>query len=364
MSRGPIRVATRGSELARRQAAAVRASLEDHRFDVELVEVETEGDRVRDELVQNLGKTGAFVRALDERVLDGEVDLAVHSMKDVPTEQPDDLVVAAVPERAPAGDVLVTPDGATLEELPGGATVGTSSLRRRAELLAARPDLDVQPLRGNVDTRVEKLLAPGLQAEHEVRLEAEEDGDDAFEEDVDAWFEGLDELRRRALGREVETTYDAVVLARAGLERSGIAGDVPCVDLPREEFVPATGQGALAVVGRDGDVADDVHALLNHPPSRLEATVERTVLATVGGGCIAPVGVHAAVQGSVVTTRVRVLSRDGDEEVSEVRELDAETPVAEARAFAEDLVDEGAADLVQRARRADDATDAPRGDGP
>jgi hydroxymethylbilane synthase len=149
-----LRLATRGSDLALRQAATVREALSDRRHEVELVEVETTGDQVQDELIHRLGKTGAFVRSLDQRVLDGELDAAVHSMKDMPTEQPDELVVAGVPERAAAGDVLVTPDGSDLADLPEGATVGTSSLRRQAQLLATRPDLDVEPLRGNVDTRV------------------------------------------------------------------------------------------------------------------------------------------------------------------------------------------------------------------
>ena len=155
-----VRLATRGSDLALRQANRVKDRLETRRRAVELVEVETTGDQLRDDLIRRLGKTGAFVRALDEAVLDGDCDAAVHSMKDVPTEDMDDLVVAGVPERATPGDLLVTPDGTPFSDLPEGATVGTASLRRKAELLAARPDLDVLGIRGNVDTRIEKLLAP------------------------------------------------------------------------------------------------------------------------------------------------------------------------------------------------------------
>src|SRR6056297_3567403 len=149
-----LRLATRGSDLALRQASTVRDSLASRRLTVELSEVETTGDQLTDELIHRLGKTGAFVRSLDEKVLAGELDAAVHSMKDMPTERPDRLVVAAVPERAAAEDVLVTPDGRSLDELPDGATVGTSSLRRKAQLLAERDDLTVEPLRGNVDTRL------------------------------------------------------------------------------------------------------------------------------------------------------------------------------------------------------------------
>src|SRR6056297_1996850 len=135
-----IRLATRGSDLALRQAGEVQSALEDHRHDVDLVEVETQGDRVTDALVNELGKTGAFVRALDEEVLDGNVDAAVHSMKDVPTDVPDGLVVAAVPHRENPADVLVTPDGTRLEDLPAGSVVGTASLRRGAQVKAHRPD--------------------------------------------------------------------------------------------------------------------------------------------------------------------------------------------------------------------------------
>jgi hydroxymethylbilane synthase len=355
-----IRLATRGSALARRQAETVRAALADRRHEVAVREVETEGDRVRDELIEELGTVGAFVRSLDQEVLAGDADAAVHSLKDVPTEGGGALVVAAVPERAAAADALVTPDGAGLDELPAGATVGTSSARRRSQLLAARPDLEVRPLRGNVDTRVEKLLGPGLQREHERRLDAherdgdedeDEDGDDGpeYERTPEEWFDDLAEVERAALGREVEAELDAVVLALAGLRRSGLARQVAHERLPPEEFVPAPGQGALAVVGHDDDAGGAVRAALDHPRSRVETAVERAVLAGVGGGCIAPVGVHAVVQGDVVRVRARVLGPDGEREVGDSRELDVETPVEDARALAADLVDRGANELVEEA---------------
>jgi hydroxymethylbilane synthase len=346
-----FRVATRGSDLALRQAGAVRVTLEERRHEVELVEVETEGDRVRDELIHRLGKTGAFVRSLDEEILEGSVDAAVHSMKDMPTEMPDDLVVAGVPERAAAGDVLVTPDGATLEELPSGAVVGTSSLRRKAELLAERGDLTVEPLRGNVDTRVEKLLAPTLQAEHADLVDAvEADDDDTTEDDVDAWFNGLSEVERRALERDVEVEYDAIVLAEAGLERAGLLHHLDYQRLPVRTHVPAPGQGAIAVTAADGETADLLRELLDHPRTRVETTVERTVLAELGGGCIAPVGIHALIQGEVVHTTARILAGDGSEEVMATRDLPVERHAEAAREFAADLADRGAADLIDAAR--------------
>ncbi|PSQ17701.1 hydroxymethylbilane synthase [Halobacteriales archaeon QS_8_69_73] len=348
-----IRLATRGSELALRQTQRVARALESRR-EVELVEVETTGDSVRDELIHRLGRTGAFVRSLDEKVLDGGVDAAVHSMKDMPTEFPEKLAVAGVPERAPADDVLLTPGGATLSELPDGATVGTSSLRRKAQLLSSRPDLAVEPLRGNVDTRVEKLLAPALQTEHRRRLEAEEEGDSSYDRTAEEWFDDRSELERRALGREVDVVFDAIVLAEAGLERMGLLERLEFERLT-PSFVPAPGQGAVAVTARADGVVDDLHHELDHPRTRVETTVERTVLETLGGGCVAPVGIYAVLQGEYVHTRVRVLSQDGTEEVEATRDLPVERHAEAAVELAEELADRGAADLVERARREGDA---------
>jgi len=375
-----VRLATRGSNLALRQARSVARELERRRLDVELVEVTTRGDELRDELIRRLGRTGAFVRALDEQVLDedGDADAAVHSMKDMPTESPPDLVVAAVPERAAAADVLVTPDGRGLGDLPEGATVGTASVRRRAQLLARRGDLQVEPLRGNVDTRIEKLLAPHLQREHERRLAAEaggeatdgattdwtantdvdpdeSGGDDdaadagarrAYDRGVDEWFDDLTEVQRRALGRVVDQAYDAVVLAEAGLDRIGLLRQVPNERLSPDACVPSPGQGALAVVAREGDLAATIHDAVDHSRTRVETTVERSILAELGGGCVAPVGVYALLQGAVVRTTVAVHGTDGERAVRDTRELDVERHAEAARDFAADLADRGAADLI------------------
>jgi hydroxymethylbilane synthase len=374
-----LRLATRGSDLALRQAGTVRDALSSRRRDVELRRVETRGDQIPDELIHRLGKTGAFVRALDEEVLTGDADLAVHSLKDVPTEGMDDMVVAGVPERAPSGDVLVSPDGLGIEDLPAGSVVGTGSLRRTAQIKAARPDLVVEPLRGNVDTRIEKLLAPGLQAEHERRLIASgeasaltaeeggegskeaEDGeadadngesevDEEFDRTVEEWFDSLSDLERSAMERKVETEYDAIVLAEAGLRRSDLFYDVPTTRLPREEFVPAAGQGAIAVTATDPDVIEAVRSAVDHPRTRVAVTVERTILGELNGGCVAPIGVSALVQGERVHTRVRVLSTDGTEEVADTRDLPIRSHAKAAEAFAADLADRGAADLIAAAR--------------
>ncbi|WP_435068188.1 hydroxymethylbilane synthase [Haloplanus sp. C73] len=354
-TRGTIRLATRGSDLALRQTASVSDRLSARRLDVDVVEVSTRGDEIRDELIHRLGKTGAFVRALDEKVLDGDVDAAVHSMKDMPTESPPELVVAGVPERAPAGDVLVTPDGSDLDDLPEGAVVGTSSLRRGAQLRRERPDLQVEPLRGNVDTRVEKLLAPALQREHQRRLDAEDEAEgehpDAFDQTAEEWFDGLAELERQAMERDPDIEYDAIVLAEAGLQRSGLLDDVATTRLPKERFVPAPGQGAIAVTTRnDSDATEIVRELVDDPVTRVRTTVERTVLAELGGGCIAPIGVHAAVQGEYVHVSVQVLSLDGEEAIERTADLPITSHADAAASLAADLREEGAAELIDRAR--------------
>jgi hydroxymethylbilane synthase len=354
-TRGTIRLATRGSDLAKRQTASVRDRLSARRLDVETVEVSTRGDEIRDELIHRLGKTGAFVRALDEQILDGDVDAAVHSMKDMPTESPPELVVAGVPERASANDVLVTPDGAELDDLPEGAVVGTSSLRRGAQVRRHRPDLQVEPLRGNVDTRLEKLLAPSLQREHQRRMDAEDEDEgehpDAFDESVATWFDARSELERRAMERAVETEYDAIVLAEAGLARSDLLDTAATTRLPTESFVPAPGQGAIAVTARgDAAAAETIRDLVDDPVTRVETTVERTVLAELGGGCIAPIGVHAVVQGQYVHVTVQVLALDGTEAIERAADLPITAHVEAAVDLAADLREQGAAELIDRAR--------------
>ncbi len=387
-----VRLATRGSELALRQATQIRDSLSTRRREVELVTVETRGDEIRDELIHKLGKTGAFVHALDKEVVEGTVDAAVHSLKDIPTEARDELTVAGVPRRAPAGDVLLTPEGLSLAELTEGARVGTSSLRRRAQLLATRPDLTVIPLRGNVDTRVEKLLAPSLQTEHETRLEAAgelpddtttdsasgagdsytpaetetdtdtdtdtdesaDDGDTEFEQSVEEWFDSLTDLEREALGRKVEQEYDAIVLAESGLRRSDLLDVAGRSRLERSEFVPAPGQGTIAVTASDPTVSETIRSEIDHPRTRVETTAERTVLSELGGGCVAPMGVYAVLKGDHVHLRTRVQSSDGSDEVADTRDLHVDNYAREARTFAAELADRGAAQLIAEAREVAD----------
>jgi hydroxymethylbilane synthase len=294
-----VKLGTRGSDLALEQARSVQESLP---FETETVVVETSGDSFEGDIAE-LGTQGAFVRELDLRVVEGELDGAVHSMKDMPTERPDGLEVAAVLERAPAHDVLVSPDGASLEELDEGATVGTSSRRRRAQLLRERDDLDVERLRGNVDTRVEKVL----------------EGDE----------------------------YDAAVLSEGGLARLGL--DVPYSRLPLDGFVPSANQGIVAVVAMDETESFDKLAEADDRKTRVVATAERIVLSRVGGGCIAPIGVHARVQGDRILLRADVLSSDGENSISLDRRYDIRSYLEGAEELADEMVDRGADELLREA---------------
>jgi len=192
-------------------------------------------------------------------------------------------------------------------------------------------------------------------------MDAEQGGADdqanaGFDRTVDEWFDSLAEIERRALGREAETKYDAIVLAEAGLERAGLLPHVHYERLPTNTFVPAPGQGAIAVTAVDGELAEELELRerLDDPRTRVETTVERTVLETLGGGCVAPLGVHAMLKGEYIHVVARALSRDGTEEVRDAADLPvAEHPQA-ARVFAEAMAEEGAADLVAQARRRDD----------
>ncbi len=288
-----LRVATRSSRLALIQTREFLEHLRNELpRDVEfkLVKARSKGDRVRDRPLHRLGEKGVFVKAIDRLVLKGKADFAVHSAKDMPSDPGYPVEFAAVPPRRDPRECLVSRTGARLKELPSGSTVGTSSPRRRAQILLERPDLEVKPLRGNVDTRVRKV----------------EDGE-----------------------------VDATVLAKAGLERLGMESHISEVFEP-EEFVPPAGQGALLVTCRRGD--DRVKRLLEHgddPRSRVEVEVEKEVVRRLGAGCAEPVGVHARVRGSRVRVILKLLDEDG-----------AQAKLVQGRGDPEEVVEE----VVSRAR--------------
>jgi hydroxymethylbilane synthase len=266
----PIRLGTRASILATTQSRWVGERLAAALGrEVELVEVTTEGDRDSSPIAQ-LGGTGVFVSALREALLDGHIDVAVHSLKDLPTQPHAGIALAAVPLREDPRDVIVARDGLTLGELPVGSRVGTGAPRRSAQLHALGLGLEITDIRGNVDTRIRKVR----------------DG-----------------------------AYDAVVLARAGLARLGRLDEATEV-LDPLQMLPAPGQGALAVETREGDVLTEEASVLDDPHTRAAVTAERAVLATLEGGCAAPVGVLAEIvegdDGEELWVRAVALSPDGE----------------------------------------------------
>ena len=299
-----LRVATRGSALARAQTGHVVAALiEATGVEVETIVINSEGDRSKESL-SSLGGTGVFASALREALLAGECDLVVHSLKDLPTAPYEGLVIAAVPEREDPRDALCSRDGLTLDELPEGARVGTGSPRRVAQLLSLRPDLEIVDIRGNVDTR---------------------------------------------LGRVREGDLDAVVLAAAGLTRLGrldAAAELFALDI----WPSAPGQGALAIETREGDSIPELLSI-EHPPTRTAVLAERSVLAALEAGCAAPVGAAATVLGDELQLFATVYQADGEAELGCERTaelLGDDRHVAEllGAAVATQLLEDGAAELA------------------
>jgi len=292
-------IASRGSQLALWQARWVERQLVEAGRACRIEIIKTTGDKITDVPLAQVGTKGLFTKEIEEALLDGRADLAVHSLKDLPTELPAGLVLAAVPVREDSRDALV---GRRLADLPRGAKVGTSSLRRSAQLRQNRPDLVIEAVRGNLDTRLRKL----------------------------------DEGR-----------YDAIVLAAAGLKRLGW-GDRIAELLPPEVMCPAVGQGALAIETRETGAGREACAALDNAATHAAVTAERAVLAALGGGCQVPIGAHATVTGGRLRIRAVVASPDG----AEVVRGESEGPSAEAARIGADL---GAELLGRGARRILDA---------
>ena len=289
----PLRVATRGSELARWQARRVATLLG---ADTELVVVSTTGDQRTDVPIHSVGGTGIFVKEVQQAVLDGRADVAVHSAKDLPaSDTPDGLVLAAIPERADPRDVLV---GSTLDALPAGARIATGSVRRRAQLAALRPDLTFAELRGNIATRLERAV-----------------------------------------------DYDAVVMAAAALVRLGLA-DRADEFLEPSVMLPQVGQGALAVECRSDD-ADTLARVTAIDDARVHVAVdaERAYLAELGGGCDLPCGALASLDGDTITVEALLAAVDGHVVLrASARDTD---PVAAGRAAAAELMARGGRSLLE-----------------
>lgn len=304
-----LRLGTRASQLATWQAEWVAARLSELSEGpvVELVQISTAGDRSqRGGSIGSMGEQGVFTKEIQRAMLDGEIDLAVHSLKDLPTEKVDGLALAAVPPRAPVADALVSARFDSLEALPEGAIVGTGSLRRKSQLLHLRPDLQVKGVRGNVDTRLRKL----------------DDGE-----------------------------FDAILLAEAGLTRLGFEDRIT-QRLAPPTFLPAVGQGALGIETRTDDAATNaIVARLDNPATHAAACAERAMLAELQGGCLAPVAAWGRIDsdGRLCLTG-KVLALDGQQMLTAEASdspLHAETLGADVAAK---LLEQGARDLIRIAR--------------
>jgi hydroxymethylbilane synthase len=289
-----------------RQTQIVQDELLSLGIETQRTMVKTSGDVFLDKPLHQLTGFGVFVAEIDERMLSGEIDLAVHSMKDLPTKRPDELIISAILKRDSPYDIMLCRDGSvkSLEELKVGAIVGTSSMRRTAQLRRARPDLNISNLRGNLQTRMRKLD---------------------------------------------EGSYDAIVLAKAGLERMGLENNY--VRLDGERFVPSANQGTIIVVAKKGSKAEYYSRLLDDALTRTETMIERKILETVGGGCVVPMAVHAVVSCGRARVLAEVLSLDGkrfvrlDENIS----LHEDDPLIRAEDMGHRLMKMGGRELVDEA---------------
>lgn len=304
MSSPRLRLGTRNSPLARWQAEWVAARLTELGVAVELVPITTQGD-VKSGPLGQIGGMGLFTKELQRALLENQIDLAVHSLKDLPTEPVAGLALAAVPERESTADVLLSVKFHNLESLPKGAKVGTGSLRRKSQLLHARPDLVIEDIRGNVETRVRKL----------------DDGE-----------------------------YDAIVLAEAGLKRLGLAHRITQV-LPQSLMLPAVGQGALGIETRADDAATRrLVAPLDHDSTHQAVLAERTMLLALCAGCLAPVGAIGWVKNDRLSLQAAVLSPSGQQRLTAGAASTTNDAVYLGQIVAEELLGHGAAELIAGAR--------------
>lgn len=300
-----IKIGTRGSQLALWQSNWVKSTLMD-RFPglvAELVVIKTKGDRIQDVPLAKVGGKGLFVKEIEEAILDRRVDLAVHSMKDMPAQIPDGLCIGAIPDRENPRDALVSKNGLSLSRLPRGARVGTSSLRRAAQLMHIRPDLEILPLRGNLDTRLRKLETEDL---------------------------------------------DAVVLAAAGLKRMELDHRITqCLD--ETEMLPAVGQGALCIESRQNDPdIGPLTAALDHPETRTVVLGERAFLHRLQGGCQVPIAAHGSLAEGRFSLIGLVASLDGLQMIRETLSGPAEESESIGIALAERLLAQGADEILER----------------
>ena len=302
--RSTLILGTRGSKLAVHQSEWVQARLRElaPHVAVTVRRIQTYGDRILDVPLAKIGGKGLFVKEIEQALLSGEIDLAVHSMKDVPTELPPGLDLLCIPSREDPRDVLVSRNGRPFKDLPQGARVGTSSLRRQAQLLQARPDLTISMLRGNLDTRLKKLR----------------DGQ-----------------------------FDAIVLAAAGLRRLGWEHEITEYLAP-DISLPAIGQGALGIEGRrDDEFVRSLLSSLEHVPTRTMVMAERALLHRLQGGCQVPIAAHATLHGSAATLDGLVASVDGKDVIRDRVHGTAADPGSMGIQLAERLLARGGDKILQ-----------------
>jgi len=296
-----LRIASRGSVLARWQSESICGQLARLGWSSELVILKTSGDRVQ-QAISQIGIKGVFIKELEDALLDGRADLAVHSMKDVPTEIPAGLAFPAICQREDVRDCLVSREGWSLDQLPAGARLGTSSVRRRSQLLHRRPDLEIRDLRGNIDTRLHKLAT----------------GD-----------------------------YDAIVLAKAGLDRLGWTDRIT-ETLSTEVSLPAVGQGALGMEARASDVeVCEILSQLDHDETRSAIMAERALLAELEGGCQVPLGAWARLDSGRLVLDACVCSPDGVDYIREHLLGSPEDPEKLGRDTAQKLLQAGAGRILR-----------------
>ncbi|MGO9109155.1 MAG: hydroxymethylbilane synthase [Thermoguttaceae bacterium] len=307
-----LRLGTRASLLAQWQANWVTAQLRRCGLEIELIPITTSGDEqqtasgpIAGAGLGPMASTGIFTKEIQRELLAGRIDLAVHSLKDLPTEAVPGLALAAVPERASVADVLVSDRFDSLELLPPGAVVGTGSLRRRAQLLNHRDDLEMRDIRGNVDTRLRKLR---------------------------------------------EGQYEAIILAQAGLDRLGLTKHITQI-LPLGLMLPAVGQGALGIETRaDNSATREALACLDHPPTHFAVMAERTMLAALHGGCMAPIAAWGRIDGEQLILTGRVLDPAGSRRLEATHAGTADEAESLGRNVANALLQQGAADLIAECR--------------
>ena len=301
-------IATRGSKLALWQSEHIKAVLEEQNpgLEVELKIVVTSGDKILDVPLAKIGGKGLFLKEIEETMLRGEAHLAVHSLKDVPTQMPEGLTLAAITEREDARDAMLSEKYPDIDALPLGAVVGTSSLRRRMQILALRPDLTIKDLRGNVDTRIRKLK---------------------------------------------EGEFDAIILASAGINRLELLDSVEHVyPIAVEEMIPAMGQGALGIEAVKDPEVLEIAKRLEDDHTRIETTIEREFVDTLQGGCQVPIGVKATVlDNGHVRAQATLGLPDGTEVLSEMVEIPQSDSAGLGRKMAESFVEQGARELLARA---------------